>query len=144
VNDQLCILTAGDFSTLKTLHEQWSVRGHGLAAALRKKLEAAQVVFPDDLPRDVASLGSQIAYATGDDALHIHTLTCLSGLDREWLSICLPAGLALLGQREGRVLNFGVEPERSQRVTLHRVLEQPEASWPGRFSRKHAGARSGP
>ncbi len=133
MNDNPCLLTIGDFTTLSSIHEQWSQRDHDLVLQLRAKLETAVVVFPDDLPRDVASLGSQIAYAVGEET-HVATLTGTTGLDRRWLPITLPFGLALLGQREGWAKNFDVRPGCSRVLTLGRVMEQPETSWPGRFS----------
>ena len=74
---------------------------------LRAKLETAVVVFPDDLPRDVASLGSQIAYAVGEET-HVATLTGTTGLDRRWLPITLPFGLALLGQLDREIRQIDV------------------------------------
>lgn len=133
MNDNPCLLTIGDFTTLSSIHEQWSQRDRDLVPQLRAKLEAAVVVFPDDLPRDVASLGSQIAYAIGEET-HVATLTGTTGLDRHWLPVTLPFGLALLGQREGWAKYFDIGPGRSRVLTLGRVLEQPETSWPGRFS----------
>lgn len=133
MNDNSCLLTTGDFSTLTGLHEQWTQRDHDLTRQLRAKLDAAKIVFPDELPRDVASLGSRIAYAVGEQR-HVSVLTATTGLDRDWLPITLPIGLALLGQREGWAMHFYVEPARSRLLTLGRVVEQPEASWPGRFS----------
>lgn len=100
MNDNPCLLTIGDFTTLSTIQEQWSQRCYVLVPQLRAKLEAAAVVFPDDLPRDVASLGSQIAYAIGEET-HVAILTGTTGLDRGCLPITLPIGLALLGHREG-------------------------------------------
>lgn len=133
MNDYACLLTIGDFTSLKTLHEQWTLQDHDLAPVLRAKLEAATVVFPDDLPRDVASLGARIAYAVGEET-QVAILTGTIRIDRGWLPITLPVGLALLGQREGWAKNFDVEPGRSRLLTLGRVLEQSESSWPGRFT----------
>lgn len=137
MNDDPCLLTTGDFSTLTALHEQWTQRNHHLTRRLRAKLDAAKVVFPDNLPRDVASLGSRIAYAIGEER-HVSLLTATIGLDRDWLPITLPIGLALLGRREGWATHLEIEPTRSRFLTLGRIIEQPEASWPGRFS--HHGA----
>lgn len=133
MNDTQCILTIGDFSTLKALDEQWSGREHDLAPLLRAKLETAKVVFPDDLPRDVASLGSRIAYAVGEEA-YVTVLTDTLVPGQDCLPITLPVGLALLGQREGWATVLEVEPSRPRSITLGRVIEQPEASRPGRVS----------
>lgn len=133
MNDDPCLLTIGDFSTLTALQEQWYKRNHDLTRQLRAKLDTAEVVFPDDLPRDVASLGSRIAYAIGEER-HVAVLTATIGLDRDSLPITLPIAFALLGRREGWAKHLEVEPARCRLLTLGRVLEQPEASWPGRFS----------
>jgi regulator of nucleoside diphosphate kinase len=132
VKDSPCLFTIGDFSTLEVLHEQWADRGHELAAALWAKLESAKIVFPDDLPRDVASLGSRVRYAIGDQ-IHVSVLTGASGLDPDWLPVALPIGLALLGRREGWAANIEITPGRFRAVTLGEV-EQPEKAWPGRFT----------
>jgi regulator of nucleoside diphosphate kinase len=133
VNDFPCLLTIGDFATLESLAKRWAERGHDLATLLRAKMDSAKVVFPDDLPRDAASLGSRIEYAIGDD-VRIATLTGEVALAQEWLPLTLPEGLALLGRREGWSTNFKTSQGRFRPLTLCRVLEQPEANWPGRFS----------
>lgn len=137
MNDHTCILTIGDFSTLEGLLQRWTERGHDLAPRLRAKLEKAKVVFPDDLPRDIASLGSRIAFAIGEET-HVSVLTATVLVDRDCLPVTLPVGLALLGQREGWAAMLEIEPSRSRSVTLGQVIEQPEASWPGRFTPKEA------
>lgn len=137
MNDNACILTIGDFSTLEALLQRWTERDHELTPRLRAKLEMAKVVFPDDLPRDVASLGSRVAYAIGDET-HVSVLTATVLADRDCLPVTLPVGLALLGQREGWAAMFEIEPSRSRSVTLGQVIEQPEAMWPGRFTPKEA------
>jgi regulator of nucleoside diphosphate kinase len=143
VNDKPCLLTIGDFSTLEALHEQWAERDHELTPALWAKLESASIVFPDDLPRDVASLGSRIQYAVGDQ-VHVSVLTGASGLSDDCLPISLPVGLALLGREEGWALNFETGSGRYRMLTLGRVIEQPETTWPGRFSPKKAPAAPSP
>jgi regulator of nucleoside diphosphate kinase len=133
VNDFPCLLTIGDFATLESMAKRWAERDHELTPLLKAKLDIAEVVFPDDLPKETASLGSRIEYAIGDD-VRIATLTGEVALAREWLPLTLPEGLALLGQREGWTINFETKPGRFRPLTLGRVLEQPEANWPGRFS----------
>lgn len=142
MTDESCILTTGDFSALKSLQEQWTARDHRLTPALRRKLDSARIVFQADLPPDIASLGSQIAYAVEGEDIRTHVLTCLSGLDDRSLPISLALGLALLGRREGSEVDVDVEPGRSRRVRLHRVVDQPEAVWPGRYADDAAPTRT--
>jgi regulator of nucleoside diphosphate kinase len=134
VIDDVSILTIADFSTLKRLEEVWSARGHDLTPALRRKLHRATVTFQSDLPRGIATLGSRISYSIGDEGMLTRTLTATTGLDAQWLPVSLPLGLALLGQCEGIATIVDCDGEAGRRVKLHRVLDQPEASWPGRFN----------
>jgi hypothetical protein len=121
------IFTIGDFASLKALEDFWSERDHELLPALRRKLESARVVFPADLPRSVATVGSRIAYTIDRGELETRTLTCLSAPDPCWLPVQLPLGLAILGRREGETFDVS-----GQEIRLHRVFDQ-QASWPGRF-----------
>lgn len=131
--DDVCILTIGDFATLKALEEHWSDKDHALLPALRRKLDGARVVFQDDLPRDIASLGSRVAYTVDRGELETRSLTCLAGVGPQWLPIRLPLGLAILGRGEGQDFSAVEGPGLSRHVRLHRVFDQPETNWPGRF-----------
>ncbi len=127
------ILTAGDFSTLSQLSEEWRSSEKWFAPTARKMLEDALVVFPSDLPRDVASLGSRVTYAERGTQSRTAELTALVLFDRDYLPIRMPLGLALLGRREGDEFEVRLENGRLQHIKLEKVIEQPERTWPGRF-----------
>lgn len=131
--DDVCTLTIGDFSTLRALEEHWSENDHALLPDLRRKLDSARVVFQDDLPRGVATLGSRIAYTVDRGELETRALTCLAGVGEQWLPIRLPVGLAILGRSEGQDINVREGGGAQRLVRLHRVFDQPEANWPERF-----------
>jgi hypothetical protein len=120
--------TVGDFAALKALENHWSERDHELLPALRRKLESARIVFQTDLPRHVATVGSQVAYTIDRGELETRTLTSLAAPGGHWLPVQHPLGLAILGRREGEVFEVS-----GQDIHLHRVFDQPEANWPGRF-----------
>lgn len=132
------ILTTGDFSTLSRLSDEWSAAGRWLAPHARKILEDAVVVFPSDLPPNIASLGSRVTYSESGQQVRTAELTAVSLFERDYLPILLPIGLALLGRREGEEFDVYLEDGSLQRVKLEKVLEQPEKTWPGRFAAKAA------
>jgi transcription elongation GreA/GreB family factor len=132
VNDQPCTLTIADFGTLTALQKEWTARAHPLSFTLRQKLNGARVVFPGDIPRDVATLGSCVAYTVDRGRSFTRTLTGLTGLGPLELPVTVPLGLALVGRREGEAFPVR-EPDGARIVELHRVTDQPEAAWPGRF-----------
>lgn len=132
MNDEPCTLTIADFGTLTGLQKDWAARAHPLSLILRRKLDGARVVFPADLPRDVATLGSQVSYTVDRGRSFTHTLTSLAGLGASELPVSVPIGLALLGRREGEAFPVR-EPDATRTVELHRVARQPESIWPGRF-----------
>jgi transcription elongation GreA/GreB family factor len=133
VNGNACILTAGDFATLSRLSDEWNACGSDIAVQLRRKLERAQVVFPSDLPRDVASLGSTITYSERNSEPCTVTLTALMLIGDRYLPISHTLGLALLGLREGDQVEVEAGQEKVQRFTLDQVIDRPESAWPGRF-----------
>ncbi len=132
MNDEPCTLTIADFETLTGLQKEWAGRAHPLSLALRQKLNGARVVFPADLPPEVATLGSEVSYTIDRGRSFTRTLTSLAGLAPSELPVSVPIGLALLGRREGEAFSVR-EPDAARTVELHRVLRQPEALWPGRF-----------
>lgn len=134
MNENACILTAGDFATLGRLYDEWSSCGRDIAAHLRRKMDRASVVFPSDLPHDVASLESQIIYSGPDGKTCQAQITALMLLDDQHLPVSRPLGLALLGRREGEEVEVNPDGNSIRRFTLVQVVGQPERTWPNRFS----------
>jgi len=138
------ILTSGDFATLSRLAEDWRTAGHSHAPLARRILETAQIVFPSDLPADVASLGTRLEYSAGDGRRSTAELTALCLFERDYMPLRHPLGLALLGRREGADFDVMLDDGTTQRVRLERILQQPERTWPGRFSADGRGLVKGP
>ncbi|HCE23434.1 MAG TPA: nucleoside-diphosphate kinase, partial [Hyphomonas sp.] len=55
-------LTPRDFTILETMLADHLGGDEMLISAIRKKLKFAQIVFADDLPADVVTLGSPAAF----------------------------------------------------------------------------------
>lgn len=126
--DDACTLSIGDFRTLAELEMLWSERGHKLLYALRMKLRNARVVAQEEMPREVATIASQVDYTIDRGELETRALTTLAIVGPRWLPVQLATGLAILGRNEGQTFSVS-----GCLVHLHRVFDQPEASWPERF-----------
>ncbi len=122
------VLTSGDFATLSDLFEEWQAAGDALVPTARKILEGVVVVFPSDLPPDVANLGSTLQYSDSSGKRRVVELTALSRQDGDSLPIHHPLGLALLGRREGDEIDVRLDDGTLQRIRLEKVLAQSERS----------------
>lgn len=125
-----CILTTKDFTILETMLDCRLERDDRIVPLLRRKLNAAKVVFRDDVPADVSTLSSRVLFSVDGRALD----TRIISPDRMTLPIglLLPIttfrGLALLGLTEGQSISFAGQEEADETVSLENVLYQPEAA----------------
>jgi regulator of nucleoside diphosphate kinase len=126
---QACTLTTKDFTILEVMYDRCLERSGPMAALLRRKLEAATVVFRDDVEPEVATLSSRVAFrldGRGPESriLSHDAMASATGL---FLPVTTLNGLALLGLSEGQELRF--ETDTGERhVLLQEVLYQPEAA----------------
>jgi regulator of nucleoside diphosphate kinase len=102
---------------------------------MRQKLATAAVVDPEFVPSDVVTLNSRVLHQVADNAPE--ALTLVEGGDRNpghALPLASPAGICLLGLREGdeTVLPSAGGPPR--RVRVISVLHQPENAHRSFFS----------
>lgn len=130
MSEDKCILTTKDFTILEVMLDRCLGRDDPLAPLLRRKLNAAQVVFRDDVPADVATLSSRVTFSVNereaDTRVISHELMTASvGL---FLPIGNPRGLALLGLQEGQVFCLRGGDGAEERVLLQKVAYQPEAA----------------
>ena len=101
---------------------------------LTRELERASVVPAEDLPPDVITMHSRVLIQdleTGVEAAY--TLEFPAAAHRPgMLSVLAPIGTALLGYKEGDVIEWPV-PRGVRRVRVLKILYQPEAD----ASRRH-------
>ncbi len=123
-----CILTTKDFTILEVMFDRCTDRSSPVAALLKRKLDAAAVVFRDDVPPTAATLSSRVVYRCGDresdTRILCHDRMSSPGL---FLPITTPLGLALLGLTEGQQIVFDAS-EGPRSVLLKAVAYQPEAA----------------
>jgi regulator of nucleoside diphosphate kinase len=130
MSEDACILTTKDFSILEVMFDRCLGRDDPMAALLRRKLDAALVVFRDDVPGNVATLSSRVTFSVDGGA---HETRVISHDRMTWpvglfLPMTHPRGLALLGLVEGQEFRLTGHDGRRERVRLEKVNYQPEAA----------------
>ena len=124
-----CVLTTKDFTILEVMLDRSKDADNPMARLLRRKIDAATVVFADDIDATIATLSSRVTYridaSEPDSRILSHDrMNASAGL---FLPITSPIGLALLGLSEGQ--DFCIESaEGVRRILLEAVLYQPEAA----------------
>ncbi|HSS40367.1 MAG TPA: hypothetical protein VLT58_16485, partial [Polyangia bacterium] len=109
-----CVLTTRDYAMMEDFLDSGAYVGEGVAALARRKLAGAMIVFPDDVPPDVATVNSRIAFTVGDRPAETRVLVRDAGhrVSGAALRVDTLRGMALLG----------LEADE------HVVLERPDGS----------------
>ncbi|MEQ1955631.1 nucleoside-diphosphate kinase [Mesorhizobium sp. CN2-181] len=124
------ILTTKDFTILEVMFDRGLAPTDAMTALLRRKLQAATVVFRDDIPPYVATLSSRISFSVDAGApdsriLSHDRMNAPTGL---FLPITTIRGLALLGLSEGQAIGVPNDEGTDKLILLEQVLYQPEAA----------------
>lgn len=124
------MLTTKDFTILEVMLERCLGLDDPLGAMLRRKLAKAAVVFRDDVPLEVVTLNSRVAYRIdgGPAETRIVAHDEMRGLVGLLLPLANPRGLALLGMAEGESDTILRADGTEETVTVQEVLYQPEAA----------------
>ena len=97
---------------------------------LRKELNRAKVVDPEDIPNDVITMNSTFKLKDLDSGEEmIYTLVFPEDADiyKNKISIYAPMGIALIGYRVGDIIKWQV-PGGILRIKVLEIIYQPEAS----------------
>lgn len=125
-----CVLTTKDFTILEVMLDRMPAGDDIVRTMLRKKLSDAVVMLRDDIPADIATLSSRVAYRVGNRPAETRIIAHgeLRGLVGLTIPITTARGLALLGMSEGQSVPVQRPDGRVEAVTLERVIYQPEAA----------------
>lgn len=96
---------------------------------LKAELEKATVVEPNKMPPNVVTMNSTVLFKDMDDNEEMtYTLVfpAHADMNQNKLSILAPIGTALIGYKEGSIIEWKV-PSGVQRIKVEKVLYQPEA-----------------
>lgn len=129
MSKETCILTTKDYTILEVLLDRHRDGDLPMRRLLRRKIDTAIVVFRDDVPPAVATLGSRVRYRVDDAAAETRFLAhdrmpAPKGL---FLPITTVRGLALLGLCEEQAIAVETGDAAREKIRLEQVVEQPEA-----------------
>ncbi len=127
------VVTRPDLERLRILIESARARRrweemHLLALA--DELESAEVVEPDSVPPDVVTMRSRVRVrdmVSGEAATYTISYPVEANLEAGRLSVLAPIGTALLGYREGDVIEWPV-PGGVRVLKIEKLEHQPEAA----------------
>lgn len=129
LNDNF-ILSTKDFTILEAMCDDPFGHYDLLVPLIRRKIDRAIVVFRDDLPREIASINSRVAFSVngGESDTRVLSTGQLTAPVGMLLPITTARGLALLGLGEGQEIVWTNADGVQERILLHKVEYQPEAS----------------
>ena len=118
-------LTPRDFAILETMLADHLGDDELLIAAIRKKMQFARIVFADDLPGEIVTIGSRVAFTVDDGWPQERRLVTLEhyvpGQDHQ--SVASLRGIGLLGQAAG-------DKARRKPADLHLVASRDDNQQP--------------
>ncbi|MDG4892554.1 nucleoside-diphosphate kinase [Mesorhizobium sp. WSM4976] len=125
-----CQLTTKDFTILEVLRDRHPMRDEAFWAILQRKISSAVVMFRDDIPANVVTLNSRVAYRVNDGPAETRIIAHdqMRGLVGMLLPITNLRGLALLGLAEGQSISIPTAGGHLEILTVHEVVYQPEAA----------------
>ncbi len=134
------ILTTKDFTILEAMCDNPLARRDLLVPQIRRKLDAAIVVFRQDLPEGVASINSRVTFRVESSLregvardTRILSTGQVEGPVGMFLPVTTPRGLALLGLGEGQQAVLENAGGGEERLVLEKVEYQPEEAWRARI-----------
>ena len=97
---------------------------------LEAELEKAEVVVPGSVPANVVTMNSRVELSIGKRKKRVvYTLVYPNDADflDNKISILAPIGTAILGYKEGDIIEWSV-PDGIEQIKIHKILFQPESS----------------
>lgn len=122
------LLTPRDFARLEIVARLQLAAGNLAGRFLRRELERAVVCLPDELPRMVVTMRSQVRFRVEgmESATRILSYPEDFFTGGQCLSIASPVGAALIGLTEGAVMPFRDHCGKASRLLVEHVVQPPE------------------
>lgn len=98
--------------------------------SLEQTLEIAETMSSERIPRDVIRMNSRIRVLdldTGEKELYTLVFPDNADISTSRMSILAPVGIAVLGRRQGDVIEAEV-PGGARRLRIERVLQKPKTT----------------
>jgi regulator of nucleoside diphosphate kinase len=97
---------------------------------LEQELDKAETVAPGKVPGDVITMRSRVRLSdlnTGEEVVYTLVFPTEADFSEGKISVLAPIGTAMLGYREGSVIEWRV-PSGLRRLKVEEILYQPEAA----------------
>ncbi len=126
-------ITRSDFGRLMQFIEArrgMSRRDEAHLEALEDELDRAEIVDSREIPPDVVTMRSRVRVRdlrSGEESVYTLAFPSEADIDAGRLSVLAPIGTALLGYRQGDVIEWRV-PGGTRTLEVVEVLYQPEAA----------------
>ncbi|TDX23692.1 regulator of nucleoside diphosphate kinase [Modicisalibacter xianhensis] len=120
-----------DAERLQRLIENSSKDDYAVAEALEAELERCEIVEPEQVPSNVVSMNSKVAFTDlNRDRQIIRTLVYPHALkeNKDGLSVMAPIGAALLGLKVGDIIDWPLSGGDPVKLRIDEILWQPEAA----------------
>ncbi len=121
-------ITEHDMKRLRALIEIYNGKDRPYIELLEEELERAKVVDPKSIPNDVVTMNSVVRIKdldTNEEKTFTLVFPGKRGVTENALSILAPIGTALLGYREGDIVEWEV-PAGMKRFQIMEIIYQPE------------------
>lgn len=126
-NSNHLILTQADFEKLSTLVGNLDLERFQLLA---EEIDRALIVEDDHIPRDVVCMNSKVSYQdleSGKENVVTVVYPDAANIDENKISVLAPIGSALIGLREGQVIEWPVPGGKQIRIKVLSVLSREAA-----------------
>jgi regulator of nucleoside diphosphate kinase len=129
---QIFITEADKKRLQKLINEakEFSSGNEGYLRKLEQELNRAQVVTSEKIPRDVMTMNSKVLLKdleTGEKMEYTLVYPADADLMENKISVLAPIGTAILGFREGDVIDWKV-PDGLVKLEVEKILYQPESA----------------
>ena len=103
---------------------------HEYLHKLEQELDRAETVVPEEVPGDVITMRSKVRLSdlnTNEEVIYTLVFPIEADFSEGKISVLAPIGTAMLGYREGSVIEWHV-PSGLRRLKIEEILYQPEAA----------------
>ncbi|HNQ46672.1 MAG TPA: nucleoside diphosphate kinase regulator [Syntrophorhabdus sp.] len=121
-------VTQRDMERLQALIEIGGRQDAAYLESLEEELDQAKVVDPKDIPNDVVTMNSTVLIKdldSNEEKTLVLVFPGKTNINENAISILAPLGTALIGYREGDIIDWEV-PSGKKRIQVIKVVYQPE------------------
>ena len=128
MNKREIYITERDMERLQALIDIGGKKDAAYLERLEEELDRAKVVDPRDIPDDVVTMNSSVMVKDLDpneEKTFVLVFPGKANMTENAISILAPVGTALIGYKEGDVIDWEV-PAGTKRIQIIKVIYQPE------------------